>query len=842
MTADVVLPPAAAVVVTATVEPQPAALLDDATLHRYAVVHASPQFFVNHSAMLLGGIVRVSKAGKRKTFIHAYLKRSELITNPESIAMDDQMRDNLDVRSSGTVKLEMANTLPYAYTVTFSPCAEDCVDLSSMEGQSLEEHLFQAYLAPYLRGATQNELPLLTVGQVCKPSNVNVPVRFKVVEIEPCVPQREEGDMTDHVAKLELSKMKGAIVSPNHFKEAHFADMYSDDKKDVVRFEDIGGLDSAIMQIREGIELPVKHPSFFTALGIKPTRGILISGPPGTGKTLIGKACAHELDCFFLVINGPEIMSKMAGDSESNLRKAFEEAEKNAPSIIFIDEIDSIAPKREKSQGEVEKRVVAQLLVCMDGVKSQKNVFVIGSTNRPNHIDPALRRFGRFSQECVIGVPNDEGRAQILKIHSRNLKLEDNIDFNKIIQDTQGYVGADIAQLCHSAAMQVCQENVKLLLDTEEDGLSKEFLDSLCITNSHFDKALSLTNPSSLREAQVEIPNVAWADVGGLEKVKKNLVEIIQWPIIHQDVMSKFGLKNSSGALFYGPPGCGKTLIAKAIASECKANFISIKGPELLTMYYGESESNIRDIFSKAKNAAPCVLFFDEIDSMAQSRGSSPGDSHVTDRVINTILTEMDGMGAKKNVFVIGATNRPDVLDSALLRPGRLDQIIYIPPPDLASRKQILKIGLKNTPVDENVNLDAIAEQTEGFSGADLHEVCSAAVRAAVREYMTNRMQQLSAAPSTDAVATASAANDDDAKNQESEKMEVEPEASVRWGHFVEALNLARKSIKDTDLRRYQQFATKMNASRIDMPADVNQTRTVDSSGLPMENDDALYE
>jgi len=578
--------------------------------------------------------------------------------------------------------------------------------------------------------------------------------------------------------------------------------------------------------IREYIELPIKHPQLFKALGIKPTRGVLISGPPGTGKTMIGKALAHEVDAFFLLINGPEIMSKMAGESESNLRKAFEEAEKNAPAIIFIDELDSIAPKREKAQGEVEKRVVAQLLVLMDGVKPTSNVFVIGATNRANELDTALRRFGRFTNEIAIGTTNEDGRKQILKIHTRNMKLADNINFDEIIQDTQGFTGADLAQLCHEAAMQVFNKHTHLLLNTEEGGLSEEFLNSLSISNDDFRGALKNINPSSLREAHVEIPNVSWDDVGGLKNVKKNLTELIQWPIIYRDVMNKFGLEPSSGVLFYGPPGCGKTLMAKAIATECKANFISIKGPELLTMWYGESESNVRDIFSKARHASPCVLFFDEIDSIASSRGSSAGDNNVTDRVINTILTEMDGMTRKNNVFVIGATNRPELLDSALLRPGRLDQVVYISPPDKESRLQIIKIALANTPVSDGFSPVEIAENTEGFSGADITEICRSAVRNAVREYMTVK----------------DAAAKQNAKDDGEEMGEIEMEALVTRDNFVAAMKSARKSIKDSDLKRYQVFAEKISSSGVNLPQEFQENFAGTGNDVAMENDAGLYD
>merc|ERR1711871_1060373 len=451
-----------------------------------------------------------------------------------------------------------------------------------------------------------------------------------------------------------------------------------EEKLDEVGYDDVGGVRKQMAQIRELVELPLRHPALFKTLGVKPPRGVLLYGPPGSGKTLIARAVANETGAFFFLINGPEIMSKMAGESESNLRKAFEEAEKNAPSIIFIDEIDSIAPKREKSNGEVEKRIVSQMLTLMDGLKGRSNTVVIGATNRPNSIDPALRRFGRFDREIDIGVPDENGRLEIFRIHTRNMKLDPEVDPEYVARETHGFVGADMAALCTEAAMQCIREKMELI--------DAEILDSMSVTNDHFKFALGVSNPSSLRETVVEVPNTSWDDIGGLEDVKNELRELVQYPIEHPDKFEKFGMNPSRGVLFYGPPGCGKTLLAKAVANECQSNFISVKGPELLTMYFGESEANVRDTFAKARAAAPCVLFFDELDSIAQQRGNSQGDAGgAGDRVMNQLLTEMDGVGAKKNVFIIGATNRPDIIDPALMRPGRLDQLIYIPMPDYES-------------------------------------------------------------------------------------------------------------------------------------------------------------
>jgi len=406
------------------------------------------------------------------------------------------------------------------------------------------------------------------------------------------------------------------------------------------------------------------------------------------------------------------------------LRKAFAEADANQPAIIFIDEVDSIAPNREKTNGEVERRVVAQMLTLMDGVKGRGQVVCIAATNRPNSIDPALRRFGRFDREIDIGVPDEVGRMEILRIHTKNMKLSEDVELAGIAKDTHGFVGSDLAALCSEAALQCIREKMDII-DIDDDTIDAEVLEALCVSNEHFKYAQGHTNPSSLRETVVEIPNITWDDIGGLEETKKDLQEMILYPIEHPDKFQKFGMNPSKGVLFYGPPGCGKTLLAKAVANECSSNFVSVKGPELLTMYFGESEGNVREVFDKARAAAPCVLFFDELDSVGVARSSgSGGGSGAGDRVLNQLLTEMDGAGAKKNLFFIGATNRPEILDEALIRPGRLDQLIYIPLPDLVARVGIIKAVLRKSPVAPNVPLDFLAEQCEGFSGADMTELC----------------------------------------------------------------------------------------------------------------------
>jgi len=544
------------------------------------------------------------------------------------------------------------------------------------------------------------------------------------------------------------------------------------------------------------IELPLRHPQLFKTLGVKPPRGVLLYGPPGSGKTLIARAIANETGAFFFLLNGPEIMSKMAGEAEANLRKAFEEAEKNSPAIIFIDELDSIAPKRDKTQGEVEKRVVSQLLTLMDGLKGRGHVIVIAATNRPNSLDPALRRFGRFDREIDIGVPDEVGRMEVLRIHTRNMKLSEDVDLAEIAKSTHGYVGADLAALCTEAALQCIREKMDII-DIEDETIDAEVLDAMAVTNEHFRFAMGSTNPSSLRETVVEIPDVSWDDIGGLEDVKKNLQEMILYPIEHPDKFYKFGMSPSKGVLFYGPPGCGKTLLAKAVAHECSSNFISIKGPELLTMWFGESEANVREVFDKARAAAPCVLFFDELDSVGTARGSSQGDAGgAGDRVLNQLLTEMDGVGAKKNLFFIGATNRPDILDEALIRPGRLDQLIYIPLPDKPSRVSVLKAVLRKSPVAPNINMEFLGDLTEGFTGADLTELCQRATKAAIRESIEADEQRK--------------ALQRDNPDGDQNMMEMEdPVPVITRKHFEEALAAARKSVTAYDLDKFEQFRKK---------------------------------
>ncbi|MEM2219640.1 MAG: CDC48 family AAA ATPase [Candidatus Korarchaeum sp.] len=499
-----------------------------------------------------------------------------------------------------------------------------------------------------------------------------------------------------------------------------------------VTYEDIGGLREEIQRIREMVELPLRHPELFRHLGIDPPKGVLLFGPPGTGKTLLAKAVANESNAHFISISGPEIMSKYYGESEKRLREIFEEAEKNAPSIIFIDELDSIAPNRNEVTGEVERRVVAQLLALMDGLKGRGEVIVIGATNRPEAIDPALRRPGRFDREIEIGVPDREGRKEILLIHTRNMPLSDDVDLDKLADITHGFVGADLAALVREAAMAALRR-VLPKIDLDAESIPLEVLEELKVTNDDFLEALKLVQPSALREISIEIPNVTWEDVGGLEDVKRELREIVELPLKNPDSFRRMGIEPPRGVLLYGPPGCGKTLVAKAVANESEANFISVKGPELLSKWVGESEKAVRMIFRKARQVAPAIIFIDEIDSLFPRRGIH-ADSGVSERVVSQMLTEIDGIQPLRDVVVIGATNRPDLIDPAILRPGRLERLVYVGPPDAQSRYQILRVLTKRVPLARDVDLRRIALMTERYSGADLAALVREAAMAALRE------------------------------------------------------------------------------------------------------------
>lgn len=502
-----------------------------------------------------------------------------------------------------------------------------------------------------------------------------------------------------------------------------------------VTYEDIGGLDRELEQVREMIELPMRHPELFQQLGIEPPKGVLLHGPPGTGKTLIAKAVANEIDAHFETISGPEIMSKYYGESEEQLREMFDEAEENEPAIVFIDEIDSIAPKRDETSGDVERRVVAQLLSLMDGLEERGQVTVIAATNRVDAIDPALRRGGRFDREIEIGVPDKEGRKEILQVHTRGMPLADGIDLDTYAESTHGFVGSDLESLAKESAMNALRR-IRPELDLDEEEIDAEVLESMQVTRDDLKAALKGIEPSALREVFVEVPDVTWESVGGLEDTKERLRETVQWPLDYPEVFEAMDMNAAKGVMMYGPPGTGKTLLAKAIANEAQSNFISIKGPELLNKFVGESEKGVREVFSKARENAPTVIFFDEIDSIAGERGRNMGDSGVGERVVSQLLTELDGLEELEDVVVIATSNRPDLIDSALLRPGRLDRHVHVPVPDADAREAIFEVHTRDKPLADGIDLADLARRTEGYVGADVEAVTREAAMAATREFI----------------------------------------------------------------------------------------------------------
>jgi transitional endoplasmic reticulum ATPase len=742
-------------------------IVDDATNDDNSVIALSPAKM--EELQLFRGDTVLIKGRKRRDTVCIVL--ADETCDDAKIKCNRVVRNNLRVRLGDIISVHQCPDVKYGKRIHLLPF-EDTIE-------GLTGNLFDIYLKPYFLEAYRP----VRKGDTFLVRAAMRAVEFKVVECDP--------DEYCIVAPDTVIHCEGEPIKRE-----------DEERPDDVGYDDIGGCRKQLAQIRELVELPLRHPALFKSVGVKPPRGVLMYGPPGSGKTLIARAVANETGAFFFLINGPEIMSKLAGESESNLRKAFEEAEKNSPAIIFIDEIDSIAPKREKTNGEVERRIVSQLLTLMDGLKSRSHVVVIAATNRPNSIDPALRRFGRFDRELDIGVPDENGRLEVMRIHTKNMKLGDTVDLEQCARETHGFVGADLAQLCTEAALQCIREKMDVI-DLDDDEIEAEVLDSLCVTQDHFKFALGTSNPSALRETAVEVPNVSWDDIGGLEKVKQELQETVQYPVEHPEMFEKYGMSPSKGVLFYGPPGSGKTLLAKAIANECQANFISIKGPELLTMWFGESEGNVREVFDKARQAAPCVLFFDELDSIARARGSSSGDAGgAGDRVINQILTEIDGVGAKKNVFVIGATNRPDVLDPAIMRPGRLDQLVYIPLPDNKSRIQIFQAALKRSPIAEDVSLEALAAALEGYSGADITEICQRACKLAIRECIAKDMERVKRQD----------ANPEAMETGEDEDVDEVP--FITRVHFEEAMQYARRSVTDADVRKYEMFAQKLQTSR----------------------------
>ncbi len=503
-------------------------------------------------------------------------------------------------------------------------------------------------------------------------------------------------------------------------------------------YEDIGGLHEEIQRVREMVELPLRHPELFQRLGIEPPKGVLLHGPPGCGKTLLARAVANESEANFYSINGPEIMSKFYGESEARLREIFQQAQQNAPSIIFVDELDAIAPKREEVTGEVERRVVAQLLALMDGLSGRGNVIVIGATNRPGALDPALRRPGRFDREIEISVPDKKGRYEVLQIHTRGMPLAQDVDLQKLAAMTHGYTGADLSALGRETAMKALRRYLPQI-NLEEERIPPSVLEKMEVTMEDFMGAYKEVTPTAMREVYIEVSTVHWDDAGGLDEVKQHLKEAVEWPIKNPEMFSRLGIRAPKGILLYGPPGCGKTLLARAVATESEANFISIKGPEVFSKWVGESEKAIREVFRKARMAAPAVIFLDEIDSLTPRRGMGMSDSGVSERVISQLLTEMDGITTLQDIVVIAATNRPDMVDSAVLRPGRFDRLIYVPEPDDKSRLQIFKIYTKGMPIAADVDINPLATATKYYSGADIESLCREAAMHALRRDVNSR-------------------------------------------------------------------------------------------------------
>jgi len=564
-----------------------------------------------------------------------------------------------------------------------------------------------------------------------------------------------------------------------------------------VTYEDIGGLDNELEQVREMIELPMRHPELFQRLGIEPPKGVLLHGPPGTGKTLIAKAVANEIDAYFTTISGPEIMSKYYGESEEQLREIFEDAEENAPAIVFVDELDSIAPKRSEAGGDVERRVVAQLLSLMDGLDERGEVVVIAATNRVDAIDPALRRGGRFDREIEIGVPDRDGRLEILQVHTRGMPLSDAVDLDQYADNTHGFVGADVEQLAKESAMTALRR-VRPELDLESDEIPAEALESIQVTEDDFKDALKGIEPSALREIFAEVPDVTWQDVGGLEDTKERLRETIQWPLEYPQVFETLDMQAAKGVLLFGPPGTGKTLLAKAVANEAESNFISIKGPELLNKYVGESEKGVREVFKKARQNAPTVIFFDEIDSIAVERGRHQGDSGVGERVVSQLLTELDGLEELEDVVVIATTNRPDLIDAALLRPGRLDRQVHVPVPDEVARRAIFAVHTREKPLAEDVDLDWLARTTDGYVGADIEAVCREAAMAASREFISS------------------------VKPEEID--ESVGNVLISRAHFEDALDEVGPSVDEDVRQRYEELETHIGHESVEDEPEISRT------------------
>jgi transitional endoplasmic reticulum ATPase len=646
-----------------------------------------------------GDALEISSLGKKTTVLNWPARESD--RGKGLIRIDGYIRNKLDVGINDQVEVKKV-TSKDAKSITLAPT------------EPLRIVGAEEYLTEYLNGQ------LMTKGDTIPLNVMGQRIDLVVISTNPSGPV-----IINDSTKVTVSE-----------ESAKAGQVLREGEAPSITYEDIGGLGNAVDRVREMIELPLRHPELFKRLGVEAPKGVLLHGPPGTGKTLLAKAVANETNANFYTIGGPEIMSKYYGESEERLRNVFQQAEKNAPSIIFIDEIDSIAPKREEVSGETERRIVAQLLSLMDGMSTRGKVVVIGATNRVNAIDPALRRPGRFDREIEIGVPDRNGRLEVLQIHTRGMPIAKDVNLEKLADISHGFVGADLQALAKEAAMRALRR-VLPEVDLSTESIPAETLRKIIVTMQDFLDIIKEMEPSAMREVFVEVPDVKWEDIGGLSSIKQELQEAVEWPLKYQGIFTYADATPPKGILLYGPPGTGKTLIAKAAANESEANFISIKGPELLSKWVGESEKGVREVFRKARQAAPCIIFFDEMDAIAPRRGGDFGDTHVTERLISQLLTELDGLEILTNVMVIGATNRPDIIDAALLRPGRFDRLLYVPPPDRDSRIQIIKIHTRKKPLADDVNVEQLADHTEGYTGADIASLSSAAVMLAVREYVS---------------------------------------------------------------------------------------------------------
>jgi transitional endoplasmic reticulum ATPase len=817
-----------------------------------------------------GQVVAVVGKRRKATYARIHIQKTKKSSAASTCTLSENLAKNLRLRKGDKVKVVLlgssedvstgenvathsgdmilleTKTAPVAVSVTLSPIEDSLNSLQALEtgGDTIpDEELMERFVSPYL----EESGGLLKSGQVLLLTDDNGrKLEFLVSGMELDGSSKIPADTTeDDMDGVETDVKDESVAEEAMENAAAVAGEMSKETAAVIGgsvsrpiigagYDSVGGLEKAIQLMRELVELPLRFPELWTTAGVPTPKGVLLHGPPGSGKTLIANALVEETGAHVVIINGPEIMARKGGESEANLRQAFQEAQEKAPSIIFMDELDSIAPKRDQAQGETEKRVVSQLLTLMDSLKPSSNVMVIGATNRPNVIESALRRPGRFDRELEIVVPDEEGRLEILKIKTKDMQLGTDVDLFQIARDTHGYVGADLQQLTLEAALQCIRSNIGNLNVDSDEPIPDETLEILRVTNDHFNHALSVCDPSTLRDNKVEVPDVKWEDIGGLEDTKRELQEMVRYPIEHRHLFERFGMQASRGVLFYGPPGCGKTLMAKAIANECGANFISVKGPELLNMWFGGSEANVRNLFDKARAASPCILFFDEMDSIARSRGSGAGggSSDTSDRVINQILSEIDGMGSGKTLFIIGATNRPDILDPGIMRPGRLDQLIYIPLPDRESRISIFKANLRKSPVADDVSIDDLADATEGFSGADITEICQRAAKNAIRDSITagiERQKRVDAGEMT----------------QEEADILPDPVPHITKSHFEASMSKARRSVGPEIIQQYDEFSAKIKqdwGSKDGDGSDKENTYDIDAAAADQAKEDALLD